>query len=174
MSTTFFGSTIQHLAASLVEKNFTAIDLQDTGGYVPFAAATAGLSGRQAATVPAEQLNSVWAVVNHLTYLQNGLRLALLHEPGEPPTMAAAWAPPGEISDENWHAARQQALDANHQLAEVIGSLSDAQLPEILPGWFNSITDRVIFSINGHLSYHTAEIVTIRHMQGLRVDHPFV
>ena len=101
MSRAFFGSTIQHLAASLVEKNFTAIDLQDTGGYVPFAIATAGLTGQQAAKAPAEQLNSVWAVVNHLIYLQNGLRLALLREPGEPPSMDAAWAPPGVITDAN-------------------------------------------------------------------------
>lgn len=174
MTTTFFGSTIQRLAASLVEKHFTAIDLQDTGRYVPFTAATAGLSGQQAATAPFDPINSIWAVVNHLTYVQKRLRSALVREETEPLTLAAAWPPPGAISDANWIAARQRALDANHDLAEAIGALRDAQLPEILPGWFNSITEQAIFSINGHLGYHTAEIVTIRHMQGLRVDHPFV
>lgn len=87
--------------------------------------------------------------------------------------MAAAWPPPGEINDANWLAARKQALASNRHLAEVITGLTDAQLPETLPGWFNNITEQAIFGINCHISYHTAEIVTIRHMQGLRVNHLF-
>jgi hypothetical protein len=166
-------STKQQIAALQVKNYFTATEIQETGGFVPFIAATDDLTGQQAATVPAEGINSVWAVVNHLTYLQNGLRMALLRESAEPPSMEAAWPPPGEINDANWLAARQQALDSNHQLAEVIAALTNAQLPETLPGWFNSITEQAIFGINCHLSYHTAEIITIRHMQGLRVNHIF-
>ena len=166
-------STKQQIAAMLVENFFTATELHETGGFVPFVAATDGLTGQQAAKVPAEGLNSVWAVVNHLTYLQNGLRLALLREPAEPPSMEAAWPALGEITDENWQAARQEALDSNQRLAEIIAALTDDQLGETLPGWFDSVTEQAILGINAHISYHVAEIVTIRHMQGLRIEHMF-
>jgi hypothetical protein len=166
-------ATKQQIAAQLTKNYFSAITVYETGGFVPFIAATDGLAGQQAATVPAEGINSVWAVVNHLTYLQDGVRQALLKESAEPPSMEGAWAPLGEINDENWLAARQTALDSNRQLAEAIAALTDEQLPHALPGWFNGITEQVIFGINSHISYHTAEIVTIRHMQGLRVDHMF-
>ncbi len=87
--------------------------------------------------------------------------------------MEAGWPPVGEVSDANWQASRQKALDSNHQLAEAIAAVPDAQLEARLPGWFNAITQEAILGIHGHISYHTAEIVTIRHMQGLKVDHPF-
>ena len=166
-------STKQQTAALLVKTYFSATEIYETGGFIPFIAATDGLTGQQAAMVPAQGINSVWAVVNHLTYLQNGVRKALLQEPVMPPSMEAAWPPLGEISDKHWLAARQAALESNRQLAEAIAALTDDQLPEPLPGWFNSVTEQTIFGINSHISYHTAEIVTIRHMQGLRVDHMF-
>lgn len=56
-------TTKQQLAARLVEKYFSATEIHETGGFVPFIAATDGLTGQQAATVPAEGINSVWAVV---------------------------------------------------------------------------------------------------------------
>ena len=166
-------STTQQLAAALVEKTFIATELYDTGGFVPFIAATDGLTAEQAAAVPSERVNSVWAIVNHISYLQTQMYKALLREEGEPPSMDAAWRPPGEITEGNWQAARQQALDSNRKLAEVIVALRDDQLEQNLPGWFGAPTDWAIFIIHGHLSYHTGEIVTVRHMQGLWVDHPF-
>lgn len=164
-------STIQQLIASAVEQHFS--EPFGTGGFVPFVAATDGLTGQQAAAVPAERLNSVWAVVNHLIYSQDGFCRGLLGELTEQPSMEQGWPPLGEINDANWQAARQKALDSNHRLAEVIGALKDTQLEETVPLLWNLETKQIILAIDAHLSYHTAEIVTIRHMQGLWVEHQF-
>ena len=77
-------STKQQIAATLIKNYFAATNVYETGGFVPFIAATDGLTAQQAATVPAEGINSVWAVVNHINYLQNGVRMALLREPAGP------------------------------------------------------------------------------------------
>ena len=167
-------STIQQLIASAVENHFSCSDMQATAGFVHFVTATDGLTGRQAATVPAERFNSVWAVVNHLTSLQDKVRRAILGEATETPPPGTSWLPLGEVNDANWLAARQQTLDSNHRLSEAIAALTETQLMERLPGWFNYVTEDAILKLHAHISYHTAEIVAIRHMQGLWIDHPFV
>ena len=166
-------SLFQQTIAALVESNFATTGIEGSGGCIQFAAATAGLTGQQAATIPAEGLNSVWAVVHHITWLQSHFMKALQNEPPGP--VSAVWPSPGEIevSDENWESARQMALDLNRQLAQKIANLTDEQFAEGLSNWSNIMTFEAIVTLYGHINYHTAEIVTIRHIQGLRVNHPF-
>lgn len=166
-------TTIQQLMASAVKNHFSNSDMKETAGFAHFVTVTDGLTGRQAATIPAERFNSVWAVVNHLTSLQDKVAGALRGELTVTPTPGKSWLPLGEVNDANWLAARQRALDSNRRLSEAIAGLSDAQLRERLPGWFNYVAVQAIVKVHAHLGYHTAEIVAIRHMQGLWVDHPF-
>lgn len=165
-------SIFQQTIAILIESNFASTNVEGSGGMIQFAVATDGLMGQQAANIPSDGLNSVWAIVNHLIYLQDNLRMALLNEAIEHPSMVAMWSPIGEVTDENWELSRQKALDSNRQLAEVVAKLGDEELDVALPMWFNIVTRHAILTIYSHLSYHSAEIVTLRHMQGLRVDHP--
>jgi len=167
-------STIQQLMASAVRNHFSSSDMQETAGFAHFVTVTDGLTGQQAATVPAERFNSVWAVVNHLTSLQDKVCRALRGEATETPPPGTSWVPLGEVNDANWLAARQRALDSNHRLSDAIASLTDAQLKETLPGWFNYVAEQAILKVHAHIGYHTAEIVAIRHMLGLWIDHPFV
>lgn len=168
-------STIQQLADA-VENHFSH---PEASAFAHFVTVTDGLSAQQASVVPAERFNSVWAVVNHTALWQDVLRTALQ---GEQLDLTAwglkeigpGWPPLGEISDANWQAARQRALNINHALAQAIANFTDVQLEQPLAGFFNVPAHQAILSIYAHNSYHTAEIISIRHMQKLWVDHPFV
>lgn len=168
-------STATQLAKAVVEHFSTT----ESSSFTHFVVATDGLTGEQAATVPAERFNSVWAVVNHVAFWQDALRAALLGESLELATWGLeewgpGWPPLGEITDENWQAARQRALDVNQALAQAIGNLVEAGLATALPSFFNISAQEAILSIYSHNSYHTAEIIGIRHILKLWVDHPFV
>lgn len=168
-------STIQQLASAL-ETHFSN---PEAAAFAHFVTVTDGLTAQQAATVPAERFNSVWAVVNHTAFWQDVLRTALQGEQIDLEAwglteLAPGWPPLAPINDANWQAARQRALDVNHDLGQAIANLSTDQLEQPLSGFFNVIAHQAILSIYAHNSYHTAEITGIRHMQGLWVDHPFV
>ena len=168
-------STIQPLA-SAVKDHFS--NPQATA-FAHFVTVTDGLSGQQAANVPADRFNSVWAVVNHVAFWQDVLRTALQDELLDLPAwglteIGPGWPPFGEITDANWQAARQRALVLNQRLSDAINALAEADLAQPLAGFFKVPAQQAIFSIFAHNSYHTAEIISIRHMQGLWVDHPFV
>ncbi len=170
-------TTKQELMAATLELNFSD---PFGGGTIPFVVATDGLTGQQAAAIPGERLNSVWAIVNHLTLVQDLFGSALRGEltepmtPVTPETSSVAWPPlPEEICNETWQAVRQHALDTNHRLAETIVALSDEQMKEPIPNLFNLTHEQLIFGVMAQNTYHTAEIVTVRHMQGLWTEHQF-
>jgi DinB superfamily len=94
----------------------------DNGAFASFTAATDGLTAAQAAAVPGERMNSVWAVVNHVWFWNEGPRRKLLGQAFEPADLGApdwsGWPPAGDPSDEAaWQAARARAIDANAAFA---------------------------------------------------------
>lgn len=164
-------SEAQHLAKSL-KRLFHG---NAVGVFAPFEAATDGLSAAQAANVPAEKFNSVWAIVNHVWYWQEALRLLLVGESYSHDALGApddgGWVPAGSSTDDSaWLAARQRALEVNLALFDVVEKLSDTQLEEKLEAWGGE-KHRGIQSIIAHNSYHTAEIICVRHMQGLWLEN---
>ncbi len=170
----------QDLIISAIEKSFSSLHIQEAGGFPQFAVVTDGLTGQQAATIPGERLNSVWMVVNHLTLVQDGFNSAFRGELTEPAAAVTTqgespfWPPlPEEINDANWQAARQGAINSNRRLAATIAALSDEQLKTPIPNLYGATPEQMIPVILAQNSYHTGEIITIRHMQGLWVDHPW-
>ena len=168
-------SAVTHLS-NVVVGHFSRAE---AGAFAHFVTATDGLTGAQAAQVPAERFNSVWAVTNHTAIWQDALRAALVSEELDLATwnlqeMGPGWPPLGEITDTNWEAARQRALDVNQELAAAIALLDEGTLEKPLPNFFNIAAHDAILSIYAHNSYHTAEIIATRHMLQLWVDHPFV
>ena len=157
------------LAESL-EQLFTS---STPGWFTPFAAATDGLSAAQAAAVPADRFNSVWGVVNHVRFWQE---VALRQLQGQPvdytalgSTDGSGWPPveaPGD--DKAWSAARTRAVEANKALAKYATGLSNAALDERVSDGEQWNTRRhLIQSMIAHNSYHTCEVISIRHMQDL-------
>lgn len=172
--------TLQQIVASALEGCCAPDGPFGTGGYPHFAVATAGLNGQQAAAVPSERLNSVWAIVNHLTHWQESTDSVLRGELVEPMTPVSApgdtryWpALPAEINDDAWQEARQACLGGNRRLVATIATMSDDQIAEPLPAYFNLTPEIVLPHILTHYSFHVGEIITIRHTQGLWVDHLF-
>jgi hypothetical protein len=84
----------------------------------------------------------------------------------------SGWPPIGEPHDDAaWQNAREQALSINHQFAHWIANLADAELehPIAEAGAWNQ-RHQLIQGIIAHNSYHTCEIISIRHLNGWWFD----
>ena len=161
-------SESQHLAEALQG----LLTRPDHGWFTPFAVAVAGLTAAQAATVPAPGFNSVWGVVNHMRFWHE-LTIARLRGTALDPEALWAeegWPAPGDPADEEaWQAACTRAMAANAQLAELVAGLSDDELSQpVAPG--RASRYQAIHGLIAHNSYHTCEIITIRHLQGLWLE----
>jgi hypothetical protein len=144
------------------------------GVFTSFETATDGLTARQAATVPADRFNSVWGVVNHVWFWQEALLCLLLGETYDHAALGApdgsGWPPVIDPDDEAaWQTDRQRALRVNVALASFVEPMSDRELEELLPVWAGP-KHRAIQSIIAHNSYHTCEIISVRHMQGFWLE----
>jgi hypothetical protein len=144
------------------------------GPYLPFALATARLSAQQAAALPAPGFNSIWAISNHVCFWQEAMLRLLEGHGADWRTLGAldpsGWPPPGDPDDDAaWQASRARALDINAQLAAWLRPLDSAALDAPLPSWGMPVR-QAAYSLIAHNGYHTAEIITVRHMQGWWLD----
>jgi hypothetical protein len=161
-------SEAQHLAEAL-EGLFAN---PENGWFTPFSVATAGLTAEQAAHVPAERFNSVWAVANHVRFCQE---VALRRLRGLPVDRAALgaeddWPPVGEPADEDaWQTARERALAVNRELAETVAGLSGEELAQPFAAG-RAARYQLVQGLIAHSGYHACEIISIRHMQGLWLE----
>lgn len=166
-------SEANHLSTGLIE----AFNSAKPSAFAPFGAATDGLSAAQAAHVPGERLNSIWAVVNHI-WFWNEVPLRMIRgEKVEPADLGASdwngWPTIGDPSDDAaWQAARQRCLEANAAFAAAVAELSPEAIAGDLAGWGPAWA--VIQGMYAHNSYHIGEIVTLRHLQGLWIDSRLV
>jgi hypothetical protein len=163
--------TEAHHLADALEHLFTD---PASGAFVPFAVATDGLTAAQAATAPAPGFNSVWAVVNHVRYWEEVVVRHMRGLPVSPDLLGApdpsGWPPAGEPTDETaWQAARARALAVNSELAALVAPLNDQEVGQIFAPWGVPL-HRAIQSLIAHNSYHTCEVISIRHMQGLWLE----
>lgn len=161
-------SESQHLSEALLGLFANA----EHGWFTPISVAIEGLSANQAAAVPAPRFNSVWAVVNHVTFWQE---FTLRRVRGEEVDRAAldthhGWPPVGDPNDEAaWAAARERALDVNKELASAVGELTEEKLVQpYAPG--RARYGQIIQGIIAHNSYHACEAISIRHMLGLWLE----
>lgn len=146
--------------------------------FVHFVVVSDGLSGAQATYVPGEHFNSIWAITNHMAFWMDYMRAAFLDEDVD---LAAwdlkeagqGWPPLGTMSDEAWQIARQRAMDICCSFAAAIRTLDPALLEQPQERLFGGTPFQTISLIFGHNCYHTADLLTVRHMQGLWVDHKY-
>jgi hypothetical protein len=163
-------SESKHLAETLKRLYFG----RSVGIFAPFEAATEGLTARQASAVPIPRFNSVAGIVNHVWFWQEALRLLLTGQPYSHTALGApdesGWPPACDPDDdEGWIASRQRALDVNTALADLAAGLSNEELESTLEVW-GAPKHRAVQGIIAHNSYHTAEIICVRHMQGLWLE----
>jgi hypothetical protein len=145
------------------------------GIHLPLEGATADLNAAQAAAAPSTRFNSIWAITNHLWFWEESLLRLLTGQPADHQSIGmpdgGGWAPPGDPADDaGWLAHRARALDTGLRLADHVEGLDAAGLDADLPAWGGNVR-RGIYGILTHNSYHTAEILTVRHMQGWWVEN---
>jgi hypothetical protein len=159
----------KHLAEGL-EIYFTN---PEHGWFQAFVTAVSGLTAEQAARVPAERFNSVWAVVNHVRYWTDFMRLRMLGEKVNPEDLGGndGWPLPADPpTEEAWQAAVAAAVTAVQTAAAVVAKFTAKELNSApAEGW--PIRAQVVQGMLAHNSYHTCEIISIRHMQGLWLEH---
>ncbi|MCB0011707.1 MAG: DinB family protein [Anaerolineales bacterium] len=165
-------SELRHLAET-IEKHFVTAP---ASSFLHFVVVSDGLSGEQAAQVPQAGFNSIWAITNHMAFWMDATRTAFLGEDVDLATWDLAeigkgWPPIGDSSTVAWLAARQRAFDCCQALAAVIPTLDIDTLHLPQQRLYGGTPHQAILSIYGHNCYHTAEILTVRHMLGLWVDH---
>jgi uncharacterized damage-inducible protein DinB len=122
--------------------------------------------------VPQERFNSIWGVVNHVCYWDEAALLVIQGSDKQPETLGGAaggWHKPDNADDAAWQALRTRALEMHEQLVEAIAALDDEQLHTVKEMW-KQTPYQIAESILAHDSYHTCEIITLRHMQGLWVN----
>ncbi len=165
-------SNLNHLA-NVIEQHFAD---SSASSFVHFVIVSDGLTGEQAANVPRERFNNVWAITNHMAFWMDYTRAAFLNEDVDLTAWGMAevgngWPPLGDISDNSWEAARQRAMTCSRSLAASIRTLDSSILEQPQERLFGGTPHQAILSMYGHNCYHTAELLTVRHMQGLWVDH---
>jgi uncharacterized damage-inducible protein DinB len=161
-------SEARHLSEGLDEFMTNA----ENGWFMPIQAAIQGLNAVQAARRPAEGFNSVWGVINHLRYWNEIMLLRLAGEsmPRQDFEDSSGWPAPADRPEEAaWKQACDQLMSVHNELVFYISSLEQTKLEEAMaPG--RARRWQVIQGILAHNSYHTCEIISIRHLQGLWLE----
>ena len=144
----------------------------EAGWFTRISIAIQGLSAQRASQVPAERFNSVWGVVNHLRFWQDFTlkRLQGASTRREVLDGHHGWPPvPDKPIQAEWEASQMQMLTANQDLASFVKTLSDEVLHQpVAEG--RPTPFQVIQGIIAHNSYHTCEVISIRHMLGLWLE----
>ncbi len=161
-------SEAEHLAGALTR----FFSRKDNGWFTSFTTAIAGLTAQQAAWVPGSGFNSVWGLVDHVWFWQQFALPLLRGLPEDQQTLRREedWAPIADPADEKaWQAACRRAVEVNAELAAYVAGLTDEELD--LPYAPDKARRRqVIQGLMAHNSYHTCEIISVRHMQGLWLE----
>jgi hypothetical protein len=102
---------------------------------VHFVVVSDELTGEQAAYVPGERFNSMWAITNHVAFWMDYTRAAFLDEDVDLTAwgmdeIANGWPPLGSITDAAWEAARQRAIEICRSFAAVIRTLDPARVEQ--------------------------------------------
>lgn len=138
------------------------------GWFASLSQAVSGVTAAQAAWVPGPGLNSIWQIVNHVTFWKEvyGNRLAggprLENFPGNDSTFGA----PGDPTDEaGWLAAVERLQTAHAALRREIEKRSDADLLLSIDNGDWTI-GRHAGGLIGHDAYHGGQIILLRRLQG--------
>ncbi len=161
-------SEADHLSDALVGM----LSRRHNGWFTPVVVAIEGLTPQQAAAIPAKGFNCIWGVINHMSYWQEFMLHKLRGEPVNSMRLEGKrnWQKIKNPGDEQaWKTDCENLFAINKELAGLVAGYSDAELDEpAAPG--KPRRCQVIQGIVAHNSYHTNEIISIRHMLGLWLE----
>jgi uncharacterized damage-inducible protein DinB len=130
-----------------------------------------GITAEQAARKPSQNAHSIWEILLHMTgWKREVTRRAQGHEAGEP--ASGDWPPTGEISEDRWRAAREDYVQAQRELIDLVRRLSEGQLETTIKGNTAAyigagVTVRTnMYGILQHDVYHAGQIALLKKMAG--------
>lgn len=133
-----------------------------------------GVTAAEASWLPREgaRLNTIWQLVNHLTYWKKAMvRLLRDREEVLPDPAGTAFGKPGNGADEEgWQEAVEALFAASDELDGVIASLPDEALDWAPEGDLPSPA-QVLVGMVEHDAYHGGQIVLLRKLQGTWKGH---
>jgi uncharacterized damage-inducible protein DinB len=144
----------------------------ENGWFTPVIEAIKGLTGEQASKIPMEGFNSIWAIIDHMSYWQmftlHRLRGESVEHLEDDPSRnwSNVYRP---FDDREWQASCERLVSSNKELAETVYQYTDDEMDmpymEGRPKRY-----QVIQGIIAHNCYHTNEVITTRHMLGLWLE----
>jgi uncharacterized damage-inducible protein DinB len=154
-------SEAEHLAQAL-----TSILLEEENGwFVPPLQALEGLSPEQASRSPGKKFNSPWSILRHMTYWMEFI-LCRLQSEDPKAQLGEDWLPIEDPSNEDaFSIDKARLVRVARELADLVSGWSDAQLKEPFTRSGHN-RRQVIMGVVAHNSYHTNEIISMRHMLG--------
>ena len=119
-----------------------------------------GVDAGQAFAKPLPHAHSIWEIVLHISAWEDAVRSRLGGEVVEP-TGEQNWPPVRDTGDASWQRALGTLRSGHAALERAVAALSDARLPETVPGQDYS----VYFMLHGvvqHDLYHGGQIALLK------------
>ncbi len=138
------------------------------GWFAAMHRALDGLSAVDASWSPAPGINTVWQLVNHLSFWKQVVADRMNGAPlsGGRIDNDATFGAPGDPDDEHgWQSAVQRFYGAQRALAEALSRQDDSALDEPLSGERTPLGE-LISGLNTHDVYHLGQIVLLRKLRG--------
>ena len=122
--------------------------------------ALAGLTAEQAAARPIPNAHSIWEIVAHVTGWENVFLERLKGNPLREPE-EGDFPETGEASEESWAQTLERLNETHGRLLDMIASLSDESLGEMVGGKDYSVRYLLRGVIRHHV-YHAGQIALLR------------
>jgi len=130
-----------------------------------------GITAEQAARKLSPEGHSIWEILVHMTgWKREVTRRAQGNTAAEP--ASGDWPAIGEVSDARWQAAREDHMDAQRELLQLVRGLTDAQLDAKVKGDTAAyigagVSVRAnLYGILQHDTYHSGQIAMLKRMSG--------
>jgi len=126
-----------------------------------------GIDHMRAAQRPSNGLNSIWAVVNHISiWHELTLRQLRAEHLAQEEIDDSGWSLPAAGGPADWTRTQQELVARNANFAEAVGALSPAAFeerwaPQGAPRW------QLVYGLMNHTSHHTADILIARRLLGI-------
>jgi hypothetical protein len=123
------------------------------------------VSAEEAARRPARGRHNIWEIVVHAAYWKYTVRRRLSGQPrGSFPLSGSDWFPrSAEVSEEAWRRDIVLLEDQHRLLRDAVGSMSAADLDEVLPGSEHTRA-YLVRGIAAHDLYHAGQIQLLKRM----------
>jgi uncharacterized damage-inducible protein DinB len=130
-----------------------------------------GITPEQAAHKPSADAHSIWEILLHMTgWKREVTERARGRKAGEP--AQGDWPAVGEVSGARWAEAREDHLQAQRELVDLVRGLTDAQLTAKVTGDQEAFigagisVKATLYGLLQHDVYHAGQIALLKKMAG--------